>query len=150
MTWEVILTSGITAAIVSAFVSVIGSYIVGKRLQEREHKYQEEVKKEEDEANHQALLRSRRINDLQKQVLEFCRSHPSKQYILQGHSGMYFLRSCDTKETMKSGYIAIKDQIQDMVYKRYFSEISDNDFGFMFAMTDQGKHIPIGEVHGDE
>ena len=139
MNWEVILTSGVIAAVVSAVIGGIVGYMVSRRLQLKEHEYQEEKVKVARSDVEQAWRDSIRLNKTQNAVLEFCRANPSERYNLQSGGSADSLLSVDTNERKKFTDMTIRNQINDMISKGYLNELLDEDVWFIFELTEQGK-----------
>ena len=139
MNWDAILTSGITATVISGIVS----YIVSRRLQVKEHAYQEEKERKAKAEAENAWRDAIRLNKTQKAVIEFCRAHPSERYNLQSGSGTCFLLSCDTNEKVEILDMTIRTQIHDMAGKGYLSVLRDGTPWLLFELTPQGKEHAI-------
>lgn len=147
MNWGEILSSGVVSAVVGAVSGgVVGGLVslaVARSTQSREHKYQDEIRKQEKEEAQKEHLQLIVLNRTQKEVLEFCREHPSERYSLRSSDGTCWLVSSCPDEQMEFPDMTIGDQIRTMVAKGYAEELSDLEGYYLFELTDQGKNLPL-------
>lgn len=139
MEWGTILTSGITSAIIGGAVS----YIVSRRLQTAEWKYQERKEKERRREDHEARLRNIELNYTQRQLLRYCRANPSERYALQSTDGTNFLTGSGVEGGKEFQDSAMREQIRDMEDKYYVKIWEDESYWLTFELTRQGKEQPI-------
>jgi len=145
MSWDVILTSGITSAIVGSLAGGAASYIVGRRLQLKDHEFQRQQSELQKAEADRAWLDSIRLNRAQKEVLQFCRANVSERYNLQSGSGTHSLLSCDTDERIEIRDMAIGNQLIDMESKGYINTLENNQIWHIFELTAQGRDTSISE-----
>ena len=138
MSWESIVTS-----IGGVIVAGIIGYIIGRKQQHSEHKYQEEKEKKEKAEAEKAWLDSIQLNKTQKEILQFCRDNPSERYNLQGGDGTYWLVSVDKEERTEFPDMTVERQFEDMIEKGYISTLSKDDVWRIFELTKQGREIEI-------
>lgn len=146
MNWDLVFTSGIVPGIVGAVSGAvfggIVSYIVARRIQVLEHKREdsrEAQRRAEEEAQWRKLIT---LNSTQKEVLEFCREHPSERYKLEYIANGYLLISDDQQK--KSFNTIVRNEVADMQTKGYLRIISNNERSlYIFELTNQGKTLEI-------
>lgn len=138
MNWEVIVTSGITSAVVGAAAGGIVSYWVGRGLQRKEHEFQRQRERRAEAKAEEARWDAIRLNSTQKEILQFCLANPSERYSLQSGSGTYWLAAGDTKERVEIPDMTIGNQLDDMEIKGYIKTLLDQGPWRVFELTGEG------------